>query len=111
LSDLRKPSQIITKTEEHGQTQERSKYDKLSPILFVRIQHLTSKKNRQTKNKLVKALVDTGATSESILSLKAAKGLPLLTSKMETMKWSTAAGLLNTSVKPNDLNSVSMNFK
>ena len=100
LSDLRnKPSQIITKTNEDGQAQKKSKYNKLSPILFInRIQHSTSKKNRQTKNKLVKALVDTGA-SESIISLlKAAKGLPL-SSKMETKKWSIAAGLLNTSVK------------
>ena len=98
LSDLRKPSQIITKTNEDGQAQKKSKYNKLSPILFInRIQHSTSKKNRQTKNKLVKALVDTGA-SESIISLKAAKGLPL-SSKTETKKWSTAAGLLNTSVK------------
>jgi predicted aspartyl protease len=58
---------------------------------------LTGKKNRQTKNKLVKALVDTGV-SESTISLKAAKGLPL-SSKTETKKWSTAAGLLNTSVR------------
>ena len=98
LSDLRKPSQIITKTDEDSQAQRKSKYKKLSPILFVRIQHSTGKKNRQTKSKLVKALVDTGA-SESIISLRAAKGLPLLSSKMETKKWSTAAGLLNTRVK------------
>ena len=97
LSDLRKPSQIITQTDEDGQAQKKSRNKKLSPILFVKIQHSTGKKNRQSKNKLVKALVDTGA-SESIISLKAAKGLPL-SSKTETKKWSTAAGLLNTSVK------------
>jgi predicted aspartyl protease len=98
LSDLRKPSQIITKTDKDGQAQMKSIYKKLSPILFVRIQHSTGKNNRQTKNKLVKALIDTGA-SASIISLKAAEeGLPL-SSKMETKKWSTAAGLLNTSVK------------
>jgi hypothetical protein len=62
------------------------------------------------KSKLVKSLVDTGA-SESIISLKAAKGLPL-SSKTETKKWSTAAGLLNTSVKTKRLEfSVSLNFK
>ena len=97
LSDLRKPSQIITKTNEDSQTHKKSKYNKFSPILFVRIQHSISKKNRQTKNKLVQALLDTG-TSESIISLKVVKGLPL-SSKTETTKWSTAAGLLNTSVK------------
>ena len=70
LSDLRKISQIITKTNKGGQTQKKSKYYKLSPILFLRIQHSTGKKNRQTKNKLVKALVNTGA-SESIISLQA----------------------------------------
>ena len=97
LSDLRKPSQIITKTDEDGQTQKKSKYKNLSPILFVKIQHSTGKKNRQTKHKLVKALIDTGA-SETIISAKAAKGLPL-SNKTETKKWSTAAGMLNTSVK------------
>ena len=71
LSDLcNKTSQIITKTNKGGQTQKKSKYYKLSPILFLRIQHSTGKKNRQTKNKLVKALVNTGA-SESIISLQA----------------------------------------
>ena len=97
LSDLRKPSQITTQTDEDGQTQKKSRYKKLSPILFVKIQHSTGKKNRQSKNKLVKALVDTGA-SESIISLKAAKGLPL-SNRTETKNWSTAAGLLKTSSK------------
>jgi hypothetical protein len=106
LSDLRKPSQIITKTDEDGQAQKKSRYKKLSPILFVKIQHSAGKKNKQTKNTLVKALVDTGA-SESIISLKAAKGLPL-SSKTETKKWSTAAGLLMTSFKTS---SVSKNRK
>jgi predicted aspartyl protease len=97
LSDLRKPTQIYTKTDEDGQTLKKSKHKKLSPILFVKIQHSTGKKNRQTKNKLVKALVDTGA-SESILTLQAAKGLPL-SSKTEPKQWSTAAGVLNTNAK------------
>jgi hypothetical protein len=76
LSDLRKPSQIITKTDEDGQTQKKLKYKNLSPILFVKIQHSTGKKNRQTKHKLVKALINTGA-SETIISAKAVKGLPV----------------------------------
>jgi hypothetical protein len=97
LSDLRKPNQTETKTDKDGQTLKKSKLKNLSPILFVRIQYSTGKKNRQSKSKLVKSLVDTGA-SESIITLRAAKGLPL-SSKTETKKWSTAAGVLNTSAK------------
>jgi transposase InsO family protein len=97
LSDLRKPAQMITKTDEDGQTQKKSKYKKLSPILFVKIEYTTGKKNRKTKTKIVKALVDTGA-SASIVTFKSAKGLPL-NKKTETKKWSTAAGVLNTSAK------------
>jgi hypothetical protein len=98
LSDLRKPAQMITKTDEDGQTQKKSKCKKLSPILFVKIEHKTGKKNRKTKTKIVKkALVDTGA-SASIVIFVSAKGLPL-NKKTETKKWSTAAGVLNTSAK------------
>jgi hypothetical protein len=97
LSDLRKPAQMITKTDEDGQTQKKSKCKKLSPILFVKIECTTGKKNRKTKTKIGKALVDTGA-SASIVTFKSAKGLPL-NKKTETKKWSTAAGVLNTSAK------------
>jgi hypothetical protein len=97
LSDLRKPAQMITKTDKDGKTQKKSKYKKLSPILFVKIEHTTGKKNRKTKTKIVKALVDTGA-SASIVTFKSAKGLPP-NKKTETKKWSTAAGVLNTSAK------------
>jgi hypothetical protein len=97
LSDLRKPAQMITKTDEEGQTQKKTKYKKLSPILFVKIEYTTGKKNRKTKTKIVKALVDTGA-SASIVTFKSAKGLPR-NKKTETKKWSTAAGVLNTSAK------------
>jgi hypothetical protein len=65
--------------------------------LFVKIEYTTGKKNRKTKTKIVKALVDTGA-SASIVTFKSAKGLPL-NKKTETKKWSTAAGVLNTSAK------------
>jgi hypothetical protein len=64
LSDLRKPSKIITKTNEDGQAQKKSRYTKLSPILFVQIQHSTGKKNRQTKNKLVKARVPSSSARQ-----------------------------------------------
>jgi hypothetical protein len=44
LSDLRKPTQIETKTDEDGQTLKKSKIKNLSPILFVKIQHSTPAK-------------------------------------------------------------------
>jgi hypothetical protein len=62
------------------------------------MQHKTGKKNRQTNYKIVKSLIDSGA-SKSIMTLKAAKGLPS-SRKTETKKWSTAAGMmLNTTAK------------
>ena len=97
LSDLRKPLLNKTRTDKDGQATKKSKIKNLSPILFVSIKRTTGKKKRQTKTKLVKALVDTGA-SESIISLESAKGLPLKTTT-EPKKWSTAAGLLQTSSK------------
>jgi hypothetical protein len=97
LSDLRKPTQIKTSKDENGQTLKKSKIKNLSPILFVKIQYSTGKKNRQTKSKLVQALVDSGA-SESILTLSAAKSLPI-SGTTETKNWSTAAGILKTSAK------------
>jgi hypothetical protein len=98
LSDLRKPNQTKTKTDKEGLTLKKSKQKKLSPILFVKMQFSNGKKNRQTKSKFVKALVDSG-TSQSIINSKAAKGLPL-SEKTETKKeWSTAAGMLHTSAK------------
>ena len=45
LSDLRKPNEFITKTDADGQTQKKSKFKNLSPILFVRIKRATGKKN------------------------------------------------------------------
>jgi hypothetical protein len=88
---------MITKTDEDGQTQKKSEYKKISPILFVKIECTTGKRNRKNKTKIVKALVDTGA-SASIVTFKSAKGLPL-NKKTETKEWSTAADVLNTSAK------------
>jgi hypothetical protein len=84
LSDLRKPAQMITKTDEDDQTQKKSKYKKLSPILFVKKEHTTGKKNRKTKTKIVKALVDTRA-SALIATFESAKGSHL-NKKTETKK-------------------------
>jgi hypothetical protein len=97
LSDLRKPAQMITKTDEEDQTQKKSKCKKLSPIVLVKIECATGKKNRKTKAKIVKAPADAGA-SALIATFKSAKGSPL-NKKTETKKWSTATGVLNTSAK------------
>jgi hypothetical protein len=58
---------------------------------------LQGKKKNREKIKLIKALVDSGA-SESILVRTAAKRLPLRQSN-ELKKWSTAAGMLDTKDK------------
>ena len=101
LSDLQKPQHSNTKVDHEGQTLKKAKYKHLSPILFVSMQRLMGKKKNRLKTKLVKALVDTGA-SESIISLKAAKGSPLTTSKANK-RWSTAAGMLGISLKTKKL--------
>jgi predicted aspartyl protease len=92
-------------TDKDGQTLKESKHKNITPILFVSRRLSKGEKKRQLKTKLDKALVDTGA-SECIISLKAAKGLPLK-SKTETKTWPTAAGMLDTKI----LNSVFLNFK
>jgi hypothetical protein len=61
------------------------------------MQHAAGKKDRQKKIKLIKTLVNTGA-SESVMTLEKGKGLPL-SSNAETKKWSTTAGVLKTSAK------------
>jgi hypothetical protein len=48
-SDLRKPAQMITKTDGDGQSQKELKCKKSSPILFVKTEHATGKKDRKTK--------------------------------------------------------------
>jgi hypothetical protein len=101
LSDRRKPAQMITKTDKDGQTQKKSKCKKLSPILFVKIEHMTGEKIRKTKTKIVKALVDTRA-SALIVTFKSAKGSPP-NKKTETKKQSNAVRVLNTSAKTKQL--------
>ena len=61
------------------------------------MKYLKGKKKNRKSTKVVKALVDSGA-SESILVRAAAKGLPLRETK-EAEQWSTAAGRLDTTCK------------
>ena len=64
-------------------------------------------KDRQSKTRLVKALVDSGA-SESILAKAKAGKLPFKKTKQE-LHWSTSAGVLTTSTKQQQV-SVSLNY-
>jgi hypothetical protein len=102
LSSLRK--QTSTETEDrlaNGETPKpkRAKMKHFSPILFVKLRVPHGKKGCATKTRMVKALVDSGA-SESIIKLKAGKNLPLKT-KASSQKWQTAAGNLQTTKKTN----------
>jgi predicted aspartyl protease len=97
LSDLRKPSQINTKKDKEGQSTKKSKMKNLSPILCVKIQIPKGKKKNRTKIRLIKALVDTGA-SETIIVQKAAKNLPHRSTN-DTKQWSTAAGIIDSTSK------------
>ncbi len=97
LSDLRKPSQINTKKDKEGQSTKKSKMKNLSPILFVKIQIPKGKKKNRTKIRLIKALVDTGA-SETIIVQKAAKNLPHRSTN-DTKQWSTASGIIDSTSK------------
>ena len=67
------------------------------PIIFVKLVIPEGKKDIQSKTRLVKALVDSGA-SESILTKAKAGKIPVKNTKQER-QWSTAAGVLTTNTK------------
>ena len=49
LSDLRKPPEKQSKTDDNGQTLKKVKHKNLSPILFISLQRLTGKKKNRSK--------------------------------------------------------------
>ncbi len=102
MSDLRKPTETNSKTDENSRTLKKTKLKNLSPILFIKVEVPLGKKKNGIKTRLIKALVDTGA-SETILVLSAARKLPLKESS-ETKRWSTAAGTFDTSTKTKKVN-------
>ena len=73
------------------------KHVHLSPIIFFKLVILAGKKDRQSKTRLVKALVDSGA-SESILT-KYKAGKMTVKKNNQERQWSTAAGVLTTNIK------------
>ena len=62
LNTLRKPSKMVKQTK----PKKKLKHKNSSPIIFVKLVIPADKKSRQSKTRLVKSLVDSGA-SESIL--------------------------------------------
>ena len=75
----------------------RLKHKDFSPIIFVKLVIPAGKKGRQSNTRLIKALVDSGA-SESILARASADKLTVKKTKKER-QWSTAAGVLTTNTK------------
>ena len=73
------------------------KHKHFSPIIFVKLVITAGKKGRQSKTRIVKALVDSGA-SESILAKDKVEKLQVKQTKKER-QWSTAAGVLTTNTK------------
>ena len=93
LNTLRKPSKMVIQTK----SKKKLKHEHFSPIIFVKLVIPAGKKGRQSKTRLVKDLVDSGA-SESILAKAKSDKLPVKNTKKER-QWYTAAGVLTTNTK------------
>ena len=85
---MRKPSKMVKQTKSNN----KMKHVHFSPILFVKLAIPTGKKDRQSNTRLVKALVNSGA-SESILTKVKAEKLPVKKTNQER-QWSIDAGVL-----------------
>ena len=73
------------------------KHVHFSPIIFVKLDIPSGKKDRQSKTRLVKDLVNSGA-SESILD-KAKSDKPPVKKTKQEQQWSTSAGVHTTNTK------------
>ena len=73
------------------------KHVHFSPIIFFKLVFLEGKKGRQSKNWLVKYLVESGA-SEYIISKAKQDKLPVKKTKQER-QWSTDSGVLTINTK------------
>ena len=60
LNTLRKPSKMVNQTK----SKKKLKHKHFSPIIFVKLVIPAVKKGRKSKTRLVKALVDSGASEE-----------------------------------------------
>ena len=101
LSSLRKPSENheVKAEEIESPPTKKLKTKHYSSILFVKIRFPSGKKDRSYKTRMVKALVDSGA-SESMLTKNAAENLTLK-KDCSPCNWDTAAGKLSTYGKTN----------
>ena len=93
LNTLQKPTNKDKKTKSN----KKLKHVHLIPIIFVKLVIPVGKKDIQYKTRLVKALVESGA-SESILTKAKADKLPVKNTNQER-QWSTTAGVLTTNTK------------
>ena len=78
LNTLQKPSKMVKQTK----AKKKLKHKYFSPIIFVKLVIPAGKKGRQSKTRLVKALVDSVA-SESILAKAKLDKLPVKNTKKE----------------------------
>ena len=78
LNNLRKPSKKVKQTKSN----KKLKHEHFSPIIFVKLVIPAGKKYRQSKTRLIKTLVDSGA-SESILAKSKADKLPVKKTNQE----------------------------
>ena len=79
------------------ESKKKLKHTHFSPIIFVKLVIPAGKKDRHSNTRLVKALVNSGA-SESILAKAKADKLTVKKTNQE-QQWSTAAGVLTTNTK------------
>ena len=76
LNTVQKTSKMVIQTK----SKKKLKHKHFSPVIFVKLVIPSGKKGRQSKTRLVKALVDSGA-SESILAKANADKLPVKKNK------------------------------
>ena len=93
LNNLRKPSKMVKQTKYKNKL----KHVHFSPIILVKLVIPAGKRGIQSNIRLVKALVDSGA-SEYILAKAKTDKLPVKKTKKER-QWSTAAGVLTTNTE------------
>ena len=93
LNTLQNPSKMVNQTK----FKKKQKHIYFSPIIFVKLVIPSGKKDKQSKTRLVKALVDSEA-SEYMLAKSKSYKLTVKKTKKER-QWSTAAGVLTTNTK------------
>ena len=94
LNTLRKPT---NKKDKQSKSSKKLKHVLLIPIIFVKLIIQEGKKDRQSKTRLVKSLVNSWA-SNSIFTKEKSEKLPVKKTKHE-QQWSTATGVLITNTK------------